>query len=298
MFSSDRKSKSIGEALFEVGLQLTVPTVVCRESTGENKLRTFSMNVETDERRIRRSFSPSTNNRTSLLENARRSDLSKTKILRDVASQTDPTVEQRTPDRPKTLDLLIDKNNNQTGDSSISQTSTEYLSETKVATSNSLRNVFLGLWQGLNNDQLRSASSSPVDQKFFDERIRLVNFLVETIAHRFSSRLASFRVIRVGSLSAKPSLPCWLSLGAKKTNINGSNWLDTQVSIIRLRNSSVCSISFSQSKRNVPRRNSRWFRSQTIDRTRTPLLRITFARRSQEIRAALQRFDKRRTRQM
>jgi hypothetical protein len=192
MYSSDNNNKnnSIRNALFDAAVQLSVPTVTST-ATAATKIRAYSTTEESI--LSSRSRSPSAT-RYSLASSStylsRHSDLIKPKVLRDVATQSSPipTIDDKTQPRPNRLKLILDNNNNPTMTSSISDTSKEYLSvprlhshRTSPSTSptrhgKSIKNALLGIWQGLNNDELRSAASSPIDPKYFEERVRIVKF--------------------------------------------------------------------------------------------------------------------------
>ncbi|CAF2382501.1 unnamed protein product [Rotaria sp. Silwood2] len=189
MYSADNNNcNSIQNVLFDAAIQLSVPTVTSTASAAA-KIRAYSTTEESIQ--SSRSRSPSANSRSSLssssTHSSRRSNLTKPKVLRDVATQSSPILIQRDKiqDRPGRLDLVLDNNNNPTSKSSISETSKEYLcvprpNQYKISPSSSptrhgksLKNALLGIWQGLNSDELRSAASSPIDSKYFDERIRI-----------------------------------------------------------------------------------------------------------------------------
>ena len=195
MFSSENKTHSIRNALFDAAVQLSVPTVISTASAA-SKVRACSTTEES--LRDSRSRSPSVKSRYSLsstfIHHARPAEVPKAKILRDVATQSSlvPATEEKTQQRPNHLNLILDSNNNPTP---ISETSKEYLvvprqashstspSTSPTRQSKSLKTALLGLWQGLNSDELRSAASSPIDPKFFEDRVRLVRHQ----AYRFFS---------------------------------------------------------------------------------------------------------------
>ena len=186
MFSLEDKTHSIRNALFDAAVQLSVPTVISAASAA-SKVRASSTPEETI--RDSRSRSPSVKSRYSLASvltpQSRPAEISKPKILRDVATQSSlvPATDEKPQQRPNHLNLILDRNNNPTP---IAETSREYLSvprhssySTSPSTSptrqsKSLKSALLGLWQGLNSDELRSAASSPIDPKFFEDRVRLV----------------------------------------------------------------------------------------------------------------------------
>lgn len=195
MYSSDSNkntnSNSIRNALFDAAVQLSVPTVTSTASVA-NKLRAHS--TTEDSFLSLRSRSPSPRPRYSLSSTSthfsRRSDVIPAKILRDVATQSSPmiTIDENNSSRPNHLQLTLDNNNNPTVTSSISDTSKEYLSVPKphhhhqrspssspTRHGKSIKNTLLGIWQGLNNDEIRSAASSPIDPKFFEDRVRIVS---------------------------------------------------------------------------------------------------------------------------
>jgi len=196
MYSSDNNNNnSIRNVLFDAAVQLSVPTVSSTASAA-TKMRTHSITEESI--LSSRSRSPSTKSRYSLSSGSthysRRSDLIKPKVLRDVATQSSPPppppllliTDDKIQHRPNHLELILDTNNNPTITSSISETSKEYLSVPKhdqyqrspssspTRHGKSLKNTLLGIWQGLNSDELRSAASSPIDPKYFEERVRIV----------------------------------------------------------------------------------------------------------------------------
>jgi hypothetical protein len=186
MYWSDNNSNnSIRNVLFDAAVQLSVPTVTSTASVA-TKIRANSITEESI--LSSRSRSPSTISRYSFSSNStQHSDLIKPKVLRDVGTQSSPIPipDDNIPSRPNHLKLTLDNNNNPTMISSISQTSKEYLSvpkhhhyQTSPSTSptrhgKSIKNTLLGIWQGLNSDELRSTASSPIDPKYFEERIRI-----------------------------------------------------------------------------------------------------------------------------
>ncbi|CAM4750377.1 unnamed protein product [Rotaria magnacalcarata] len=189
MYSSDnKKCHSIRNALFDAAIQLSVPSVTATVSAA-NKIHTLSITDESIS--SSRSRSPSTNSRSSLSSNSnctpRRSNLIKPKILRDAGTQSSPIVitDNKIQCRPSRLDLILDNNNNPTVTSSISETSKEYLavprhnqfqmspSPSPTRNGKSLKTTLLGIWQGLNSDDLRSAAASPIDPVCFEERVRI-----------------------------------------------------------------------------------------------------------------------------
>ena len=221
MFSSDptktSNSNSIRNALFDAAVQLSVPTVTSTASIA-TKFRAHSTTEDT--LLSFRSRSPSPRPRYSLSSTSthfsRRSDVIPAKILRDVATQSSPmiTIDETHSSRANHLQLKLDNNNNPTVTSSISDTSREYLSvptnhchrspsSSPTRHGKSIKNTLLGIWQGLNNDELRSAASSPVDPKYFEDRVRIVNSHVPNSSRSFSFR----RVHRVGKCLRKLLLP-------------------------------------------------------------------------------------------
>lgn len=192
MFSSDKTNNSIRNALFDAAVQLSVPTVLST-ATVATKVRATSNSDVTDF--PSRSRSPSTQTTRSSLSTvpihvSRRSDFNKVKFVRDIATQCsnvdqqDETTEKFIH-RPNQLNFIVDKNNNPTGRTPpISETSREYLSlptcpihhsspsASPTRQGKSLKTTLLGIWQGINSDELRSATSSPMDPKFFEERTR------------------------------------------------------------------------------------------------------------------------------
>ena len=191
MYSSDNnKNNSIRNVLFDAAVQLSVPTVTTTASAA-TKLRANSTTEETilSTRSRSHSRSPSRYSlQSGLTYFSRRSDVIKPKVLRDVATQSSPipTTDDKIQPRPNHLNLILDNNNNPTMTSSISDTSKEYLavprhpsSQRSPSTSptrygKSIKNALLGIWQGLNSDEIRSAASSPIDPKYFEERVRIV----------------------------------------------------------------------------------------------------------------------------
>jgi hypothetical protein len=190
MYSSDNNNNnSIRNALFDAAVQLSVPTVTSTASAA-TKMRACSITEESI--LSSRSRSPSTKSRYSLTSGSthysRRSDLIKPKAVRDVATQSSPilTTHDKIQHRPNHLELTLDNNNNPTITSSISETSKEYLavpkhhqcqrspSSSPARSGKTIKSTLLGIWQGLNSDELRSAASSPIDPKYFEERVRIV----------------------------------------------------------------------------------------------------------------------------
>ena len=194
MFTSENKTNSIRNALFDAAVQLSVPTVISTASAA-TKMRAFSTTDDID--RNCRSRSPTVKSRYSLTSNLihspRRVDPMKPKVLRDVATQSSPmpSANDQNQERPNQLNFFLDNNNNPTETSpSISDTSKDYLSVPRhgsysgspstspTRNGKSLKNTLLGIWQGLNNDEMRSTASSPIDPKFFEDRVRLVQYLI------------------------------------------------------------------------------------------------------------------------
>ena len=185
MYSSDTdNSNSIRQAFFNAAIQLTIPTVTSTVSVA-NETRANSITEKLHSPTSSQSLTDSKRNSSSSNRLSRQSVLIKPKVLRDVATQSSPVLaaKDQTHHRPNHLDLILDNNNNPT---TISATSKEYLSvpqhyqhQTSPNTSptrygRSLKDTLLGIWQGLNSDELRSAASSPIDPKCLDERIRKV----------------------------------------------------------------------------------------------------------------------------
>ncbi|CAF1130632.1 unnamed protein product [Adineta steineri] len=188
MYSSDdNNSNSVRNALFDAAVQLSVPTVTSTASAA-TKMR---VNSATDGiTSTSRARSPPNSLRFSLSSGVnstrQQSAFKNPKTLRDVATQSSPipTKHDQLHISPENSKLILDNNNNPTT-SSISETSKEYLSvpvhsnqrrspsSSPTRSNKSLKNTLLGLWQGLNNDELRSAASSPMDPKYFEERVRI-----------------------------------------------------------------------------------------------------------------------------
>ncbi|CAF1245113.1 unnamed protein product [Adineta ricciae] len=182
----DNNNNSLRNVLFDAAVQLSVPTVTSTASAA-TKLRANSATAETL-LIPSRSRSTSSKSRCSLSSKStyfRRNTAQKSaKVVRDVATQSSPilTVEKGANEQS---DLILDSNNNPTKTSSISSTSKEYLSvprdehrrsspsSSPTRHKQSFKHTLLGLWQGLNNDEVRSAASSPIDSKNFDDRVRI-----------------------------------------------------------------------------------------------------------------------------
>lgn len=190
MFSSDKTNNSIRNALFDAAVQLSVPTVLSTATVATKVCATSNSDVTNFPSRSR---SPSTQTTRSSLSTvpihvSRRSDFNKVKFVRDIATQCSNVDQQdetkeKFIHRPNQLNFIVDKNNNPTGRTpSISETSREYLSlptcpihhsspsSSPTRQGKSLKTTLLGIWQGINSDELRSATSSPMDPKFFEER--------------------------------------------------------------------------------------------------------------------------------
>lgn len=182
-------SNSIRSALFDAAIQLSAPSVTSTASAA-TKIRTHSIPEEST---LLSSCPSSSNNSRSSFSSgsnhtSRRSNAVKPKLVRDVATQSLPIirVDNNTKSRPNRLNLIVDNNNNPTTKSSISETSKEYLlvpqqnrcqlspNTSPTRNGRSLKTALLGIWQGLNSDELRSAAVSPIDPKFFDERVGIV----------------------------------------------------------------------------------------------------------------------------
>lgn len=208
MYSSEKSNSSLRNALFDAAVQLSVPTVLST-ATAANKIRAYSTGDETD--LSSRSSSPSAKTRYSLSSGSthvsRRSDLIKPKLVRDVGTQAstcstgETSTTEKFQQRPNQLNLVLDRNNNPTGKTpSISETSQEYLSVPKypihhsspspspTRQGKSLKTTLLGIWQGINSDELRSATSSPMDPKFFEDKVRTV----KTLHDRTSTNRTTF----------------------------------------------------------------------------------------------------------
>jgi len=240
MYSSDNNNNnSIRNVLFDAAVQLSVPTVTSTASAA-TKMRTHSITEETMLSSRSRSRSPSPKSRYSLSSGltyySRHSDLIKPKVLRDVATQSSPilTADDKIQCRPNHLKLTLDNNNNPTVTSSISETSKEYLSvpkhrhcQTSPSVSptrhgKSFKNALLGIWQGLNSDELRSAASSPIDPKYFEERVRIVIFK-KNIFFFYLTFYSYFRVLQVGKFLQKLLLLYLHLHEQKKDDMNGFN---------------------------------------------------------------------------
>jgi hypothetical protein len=182
--SDDNNNNSIRNVLFDAAVQLSVPTVTSTASVA-TKPRTNS--ITEDVLLSSRSRSPSNKSKASFCRN---SNLKNSKILRDVATQSSPVQtkdDKNHQHQSKQLDSILDNNNKPTKRSStISETSKEYLSapqhDQHQTSSNSspprsgksLKNTLIGLWQGLNSDELTSTATSPIDLKNFEDRVRIV----------------------------------------------------------------------------------------------------------------------------
>jgi hypothetical protein len=189
--SDDNNNNSIRNVLFDAAVQLSVPTVTSTASVA-TKPRTNSITEDT--LLSSRSRSPSNKSKSSFSSNSnyfrRNSNLKNSKVLRDVATQSSPVQtkdDNNHQHRSKQLDSILDNNNNPTKRSStISETSKEYLSapqhdqyeisshSSPTRSSKSLKNTLIGLWQGLNSDELTSTATSPIDVKNFEDRVRIV----------------------------------------------------------------------------------------------------------------------------
>jgi hypothetical protein len=258
MSSSDHKNNSIRNVLFDAAVQLSVPTVVSTASAA-TKVRTYS----TIDEATLPSPSQSTSSKSryslssALTYPARHSDVLPSKVLRDVATQSspEPASDDKTQHRPHHLNLILDRNNNPTAvtttttttttttktTSSISDTSKEYLSVSQhhshlpspslspARHSKSLKTALLGIWQGLNSDELRSAASSPIDPKSVDDRVRLVMNGIDVLLDRRTSVDVCFRVRPVGKRSRTLSHLCSRSHEQNTNATNGFNLSDMLV---------------------------------------------------------------------
>ena len=188
MHSSNKNDHSIRSALFDATIQLSVPTVTSAAPT-DSKARassTLESSVYSPARNLRRSLS------SLSLALPKRFDLHKRKSRRASPTRPPPSAISTRPPHPCTNQsaALVDTNNNPTMISTVSSASEEYLSRpgshrrSISARSSptrqqhkSIRNALLGIWQGLNSDDLPSNASTSLPAQYVDEpRVKKVRF--------------------------------------------------------------------------------------------------------------------------
>jgi len=172
MHPSDDNSTSIGNALFHAAVQLSVPMVT---STGSisTKLRSYSSDEESPStRKIRYHFS------SLSISFPKHSHLNKRKIVRDSPTQllSKQSITHKTSNHfeskmattitsTPTKDYLSVKRYYQYSRSS-SCSSTKH--------NRSIKNTLLGIWQGLDNDEIQSSGSLTINPKHFEQRMKKV----------------------------------------------------------------------------------------------------------------------------
>lgn len=146
MHTSDNTNTTIGNALFHVGVQLTIPTV-----TIQTKCRTYSSSEE----------SPST-------RKTKYSHLNKRKNGRDAPTQSLSS---------SSIQSVTHKSSHHSNNIEPKMTTTlasspkDYLSVkryyqySRSSSCSSTKNTLLGIWQGLNNDEIQSSNPSPKEER-------------------------------------------------------------------------------------------------------------------------------------
>ena len=194
MHSSNKNRHSIQSALLDATIQLSVPTVTSA-APSDFKTRassTLDPSVYSSARHLRRSISALS------LSLPKRLDLPKRKSRRASPIGLPPsTISMRPPHHPCTDQsaALVDTNNNPTMISAVSSASEEYLSRrgsyrrsisgrsSPTRQHKSIKNALLGIWRGLNSDDLPSNASASLPVQYVDEpRVKKVRF-------KFPSRL-------------------------------------------------------------------------------------------------------------
>ena len=185
MQSSINKSNSIGNALFDVAVQLSVPTVI---STG--------------------SLSPKTRAYTSIDDASTLSPYSPLRKSRSTISALVIPVPKLSDLRSTTNNFLtipVDKNNN----AKIASKSADHLSGPKFPSyaipphqhRRSIKKAFLGLWTGLNHDDV---TSNLLEAKATEERPKKVIHFVSDVNRCVPFIFSS--ICPVGGLFPKSSL--------------------------------------------------------------------------------------------
>ncbi|CAF4667504.1 unnamed protein product [Rotaria sp. Silwood1] len=220
MLSLNSKTKTIGTAFIDAGIQLSVPTVTSTVSIA-TKVRSYSVIQESPStRKIRYGLS------SLSISFQKRSHLNKRKLVRDVATQSssEQIVTHKSLNSPSHLE-----NSNQTNmTTAITSSSQEYLSSRRyyqypISSSCSstkhnktIKNTLLGIWQGLNTDELQLPSSSRTDLKYFEDRVKQNNRSCKAVSNVFTTLLTPTR--------AKKERHQWVQLvghnGTFKTGIH------------------------------------------------------------------------------
>ncbi|CAF2782212.1 unnamed protein product [Rotaria sp. Silwood2] len=176
MLSSDRKTKTIGTVFIDAGVQLTVPVVTSTVSIATKLCSDSVMQDSPPTRKIRYGIS------SLSISFPKRSHLNKRKLVRDVATQT--SSEQIVSHKDLHNPSHLENSNRSNMTTAITSNSKEYLSNRRyyqysVSPSSSstkhnksIKNTLLGIWQGLNTDELQFSSSSPTDSIYLEDRAK------------------------------------------------------------------------------------------------------------------------------
>ncbi|CAF4336404.1 unnamed protein product [Rotaria sp. Silwood2] len=179
MPSSDRKTKTIGTVFIDAGVQLTVPVVTSTVSIATKLCSDSVMQDSPPTRKIRYGIS------SLSISFPKRSHLNKRKLVRDVATQT--SSEQIVSHKDLHNPSHLENSNRSNMTTAITSNSKEYLSNRRyyqysVSPSSSstkhnksIKNTLLGIWQGLNTDELQFPSSSPTDSIYLEDRAKKNN---------------------------------------------------------------------------------------------------------------------------
>ncbi|CAF4395697.1 unnamed protein product, partial [Adineta steineri] len=143
-------ASSVNNVLFHTAIQLSVPGVTTTMGSIPSKLHSYS-DIE-------------------YLSLTKKNQIKKD--VRDIVTQTNTHKNQQ-------HSTHSDDNNKQEMTTAITSTSKGYLSpsqyyqypisSTKHNNNKSIKNTLLGIWQGLNNDELHS---SPIDSKYIEEHVK------------------------------------------------------------------------------------------------------------------------------
>lgn len=184
MHSSNKNGHSIRSALLDATIQLSVPTVTSAAPTDAKgrASSTLESSVNSPARNLRRSLS------SLSLALPKRLDLHKRKSRRASPTRPAPSAISTHPCTNHSA-ALVDTNNNPTMISAVSSASDEYLSRrgshrrsisarsSPTRQHKSIRNALLGIWQGLNSDDLPSNASTSLPAQYVDEpRVKKVRF--------------------------------------------------------------------------------------------------------------------------
>ncbi|CAF1092952.1 unnamed protein product [Adineta steineri] len=159
-------ASSVNNVLFHTAIQLSVPGVTTTMGSIPSKLHSYSdIEYLSLTKKIRCNLS-------SFSKHSHLNNKQRKKDVRDIVTQTNTHKNQQ-------HSTHSDDNNKQEMTTAITSTSKGYLSpsqyyqypisSTKHNNNKSIKNTLLGIWQGLNNDELHS---SPIDSKYIEEHVK------------------------------------------------------------------------------------------------------------------------------